>query len=181
MRRGIANQILIARFQADLRRYIRKFIHVLHREMPPTRLLGNLRHKPGPDKFLGGSSATSHGFKDPHGLDLQIRLPHYFAHFARCIPARVVSSIRKDQNRVARVAALFDLVRAVAGFSLRGALPGARLDGDTGGPTHRQQPAEHASFDRLDFGRSYSFHATNLFSATSQSVKKCRRGPDWLV
>src|SRR5579885_1386540 len=106
----ISDHVLIAQFQTDLGRDIRQIAQVVAGEKPAPGRFRELVQQPRPARFLRRAIPPGQRFEDADGINLYIGLPHGVLHLALGIPAGVISAVRDDQDRFARVSGLFHLV-----------------------------------------------------------------------
>src|SRR5579884_4171851 len=103
IRWAVAQNILISKLDANLRRHVRQIRQVVDHEVPPPCRFGDIGEKPWSGKLLRSPAARRHRFINADRIDLDVRFLHEVFDFALRVSAAVIAAIGNDDQRFAWV------------------------------------------------------------------------------
>src|ERR1035438_3358617 len=108
----VADNVLVAQFDADLLRDIGEFVEVLHREVPSACLFRDFAQQAGARQLLRGPAASGRRLENADGVDLDVRFAHQVLNFRFGVAAVVVAAVGDDQQGLAGILGLLHLMQA---------------------------------------------------------------------
>src|SRR5450755_427860 len=119
--RRVADDILIAQFNADLLGDVGELVEVFHGEVPAAGLFGDFAQQAGPAQFFRCTAACGGRLEDADCVNLNIRFAHQVLDFRFGVAAVVVAAVGDDQQRLAGVLGLLHMMQGqIHGVEQRG-------------------------------------------------------------